>query len=50
MTETDRMSVRVEEEKDRAESAESSCPSLKSDKSKNHPSDLNEEPGPSDAK
>uniref|UniRef100_UPI0037E7841B NACHT, LRR and PYD domains-containing protein 12-like isoform X2 n=1 Tax=Semicossyphus pulcher TaxID=241346 RepID=UPI0037E7841B len=44
------MSVRVEEEEDRAESAESSSLSLKSDRSKDSPPFFSNEPGPSDTK
>ncbi|XP_070708906.1 NLR family CARD domain-containing protein 3-like isoform X15 [Pempheris klunzingeri] len=42
------MSVCVEEEEDRAESAVSSCLSLKSDRSKDKPLHFSNEPGPSD--
>ncbi|XP_070783886.1 NACHT, LRR and PYD domains-containing protein 12-like [Enoplosus armatus] len=42
------MSVCVEEEEDRAESAGSSCLSMKSDRSKGLPPDFSHEPGPSD--
>ncbi|KAM9358445.1 LOW QUALITY PROTEIN: NACHT, LRR and PYD domains-containing protein 12-like [Symphorus nematophorus] len=49
-----KMSVCVEEEEeeeeDRAESSVSSCPSLKSDRSKDHPPYFSDEPGPSDTK
>ncbi|XP_038547914.1 NLR family CARD domain-containing protein 3-like isoform X2 [Micropterus salmoides] len=44
------MSVCVEEEEDRAESAISSCLSMKSDRSRGHPPDFSNEPGPSDTK
>ncbi|XP_070709071.1 NLR family CARD domain-containing protein 3-like isoform X2 [Pempheris klunzingeri] len=44
------MSVCVEEEEDRAESAVSSCLSLKSDRSKDFPPYFSNEPGPSDTK
>uniref|UniRef100_A0A8C4DXL6 NACHT domain-containing protein n=1 Tax=Dicentrarchus labrax TaxID=13489 RepID=A0A8C4DXL6_DICLA len=44
------MSVCVEEEEDRAESAASSCLSMKSDWSKDHPPLFSNEPGPSDSK
>ncbi|XP_044029066.1 LOW QUALITY PROTEIN: NLR family CARD domain-containing protein 3-like [Siniperca chuatsi] len=44
------MSVRVEEEEDRAESPGSSCRSLKSDCSKEEPPFFSDEPGPSDTK
>ncbi|KAM9341412.1 uncharacterized protein ABDE67_015077 isoform 2-T2 [Symphorus nematophorus] len=44
------MSVRVEEEEDRAVSPVSSCLSLKSDWSKGIPPDVSNEPGPSDTK
>ncbi|XP_070709400.1 NLR family CARD domain-containing protein 3-like isoform X6 [Pempheris klunzingeri] len=44
------MSVCVEEEEDRAESAVSSCLSLKSDRSKDFPPFFSNEPGPSDTK
>uniref|UniRef100_UPI0037E7E371 NLR family CARD domain-containing protein 3-like n=1 Tax=Semicossyphus pulcher TaxID=241346 RepID=UPI0037E7E371 len=44
------MSVCVDEEENRAESAVSSCLSLKSDLSKDHPPDFSNEPGPSDTK
>ncbi|XP_070784036.1 protein NLRC3-like [Enoplosus armatus] len=44
------MSVCVEEEEDRAESAGSSCLSMKSDRSKSHPLNFSHEPGPSDTK
>ncbi|KAM9350275.1 protein NLRC3-like [Symphorus nematophorus] len=44
------MSVHVEEEEDRAESPVSSCPSLKSDWSKDQPLNVSKEPGPSDRK
>ncbi|XP_051254843.1 NACHT, LRR and PYD domains-containing protein 12 isoform X9 [Dicentrarchus labrax] len=44
------MSVCVEEEEDRAESAASSCLSMKSDWSNDHPPDFSNEPGPSDSK
>ncbi|KAM9348377.1 protein NLRC3-like isoform 2-T3 [Symphorus nematophorus] len=44
------MSVRVEEEEDRAESPVSSCPSLKSHCSKFEPPTFSNEPGPSDTK
>ncbi|XP_045899936.1 NLR family CARD domain-containing protein 3-like [Micropterus dolomieu] len=44
------MSVCVEEEEDRAESAVSSCLSMKSDRSRGHPPDFSNEPGPSDTK
>ncbi|XP_038590439.1 NACHT, LRR and PYD domains-containing protein 12-like [Micropterus salmoides] len=44
------MSVCVEEEEDRAESAASSCLSMKSDRSKEHPIFFSNEPGPSDTK
>ncbi|XP_044029059.1 NLR family CARD domain-containing protein 3-like isoform X2 [Siniperca chuatsi] len=49
LTEVQKMSVCVEEEEDRAESAGSSCLSLKSDRSKDLPPDFSE-PGPSDTK
>ncbi|KAM9352394.1 protein NLRC3-like [Symphorus nematophorus] len=39
-----------EEEEDRAESPVSSCPSLKSDSSKDYPPGFSDEPGPSDTK
>ncbi|XP_027131275.1 uncharacterized protein LOC113744721, partial [Larimichthys crocea] len=39
-----------EEEEDRAESPGSSCLSMKSDRSKGHPPDISDEPGPSDTK
>ncbi|XP_034530931.1 NLR family CARD domain-containing protein 3-like [Notolabrus celidotus] len=41
------MSVRLEEEEDRAESPGPSCVSLKSDWSKDNPPDISDEPGPS---
>uniref|UniRef100_UPI0037E74E28 NLR family CARD domain-containing protein 3-like n=1 Tax=Semicossyphus pulcher TaxID=241346 RepID=UPI0037E74E28 len=44
------MSVCVDEEEDRAESAVSSCLSLKSDRSKDRPPAFSNEPGPSDTK
>ncbi|XP_042255513.1 NACHT, LRR and PYD domains-containing protein 12-like [Thunnus maccoyii] len=44
------MSFCVEEEEDRAGSPVSSCPSVKSDLSKDHPPDFSNEPGPSDMK
>uniref|UniRef100_UPI0037E9A641 protein NLRC3-like n=1 Tax=Semicossyphus pulcher TaxID=241346 RepID=UPI0037E9A641 len=44
------MSVCVEEEEDRAESAVSSCLSLKSEQSKGRPPLFSNEPGPSDTK
>ncbi|XP_051252187.1 protein NLRC3-like, partial [Dicentrarchus labrax] len=44
------MSVCVEEEEDRAESAASSCLSMKSDRSKDYPPFFSNEPGPSDSK
>uniref|UniRef100_A0A8P4K416 NACHT domain-containing protein n=2 Tax=Dicentrarchus labrax TaxID=13489 RepID=A0A8P4K416_DICLA len=44
------MSVCVEEEEDRAESAASSCLSMKSDQSKDLPLTFSNEPGPSDSK
>uniref|UniRef100_A0A8P4GM72 NACHT domain-containing protein n=1 Tax=Dicentrarchus labrax TaxID=13489 RepID=A0A8P4GM72_DICLA len=44
------MSVNVEEEEDRAESAASSCLSMKSDWSKDRPPLFSNEPGPSDSK
>ncbi|XP_070778533.1 protein NLRC3-like [Enoplosus armatus] len=44
------MSVCVEEEEDRAESAGSSCLSMKSDRSKDHPPFFSNRPGPSDTK
>uniref|UniRef100_UPI0037E7E9A6 NLR family CARD domain-containing protein 3-like n=1 Tax=Semicossyphus pulcher TaxID=241346 RepID=UPI0037E7E9A6 len=44
------MSVCVEEEEDRAESAVSGCLSLKSERSKGHPPHFSNEPGPSDTK
>ncbi|XP_038590495.1 NACHT, LRR and PYD domains-containing protein 12-like [Micropterus salmoides] len=44
------MSVCVEEEEDRAESAGSSCLSMKSDRSKHEPIFFSNEPGPSDTK
>uniref|UniRef100_UPI0037E76A90 NLR family CARD domain-containing protein 3-like n=1 Tax=Semicossyphus pulcher TaxID=241346 RepID=UPI0037E76A90 len=44
------MSVCVEEEEDRAESGVSSCLSLKSDRSNDHPPFFSNEPGPSDTK
>uniref|UniRef100_UPI0037E8CDE8 NLR family CARD domain-containing protein 3-like n=1 Tax=Semicossyphus pulcher TaxID=241346 RepID=UPI0037E8CDE8 len=44
------MSVCVDEEEDGAESAVSSCLSLKSDLSKDYPPDFSNEPGPSDTK
>ncbi|XP_073347023.1 protein NLRC3-like [Pagrus major] len=43
------MSVCVNEEEDRAESPVSSCLSMKSDRSKHHPPDFSNEPGPSDS-
>ncbi|XP_038563181.1 NLR family CARD domain-containing protein 3-like isoform X1 [Micropterus salmoides] len=44
------MNVCVEEEEDRAESAVSSCLSMKSDRSKEYPPLFSNEPGPSDTK
>ncbi|XP_070763437.1 NLR family CARD domain-containing protein 3-like [Enoplosus armatus] len=44
------MSVCVEEEEDRAESPASSCLSMKSDWSKDHPPDISNDPGPSTTK
>ncbi|XP_033182724.1 protein SAN1-like [Anabas testudineus] len=44
------MSVCVEDEEDRAESAASSCVSVKSDWSKEEPLTFNNAPGPSDTK
>ncbi|XP_045885487.1 E3 ubiquitin-protein ligase TRIM39-like [Micropterus dolomieu] len=44
------MSVCVEEEEDRAESAGSSCLSMKSDRSKQEPPSFSNGPGPSDTK
>ncbi|XP_029935765.1 NACHT, LRR and PYD domains-containing protein 12-like [Myripristis murdjan] len=44
------MSDWVEEEEGRAESAVSSCPSMKSDRFKEKPPDFSAEPGPSDTK
>ncbi|XP_073346785.1 protein NLRC3-like [Pagrus major] len=43
------MSVCVKEEEDRAESPVSSCLSMKSDRSKDHPLNFSNEPGPSDS-
>ncbi|KAM9348520.1 uncharacterized protein ABDE67_010559 [Symphorus nematophorus] len=50
LTSDHKMSVRVEEEEDRAESPVSSCPSLKSHCSKFEPPTFSNEPGPSDTK
>ncbi|XP_040915354.1 NACHT, LRR and PYD domains-containing protein 14-like [Toxotes jaculatrix] len=44
------MSVCVEEEEDRAECPGSICLSMKSDRSKENPPDISNEPGPSDTK
>ncbi|XP_044195835.1 NLR family CARD domain-containing protein 3-like [Thunnus albacares] len=44
------MSDCMEEEEDRAESPVSSCLSMKSDRSKGHPLNFSNEPGPSDTK
>ena len=49
ISEVQKMSDRVEEEEDGAESAVSSCLSLKSDRSKGFPPDFSKEPGPSDS-
>ncbi|KAM9341606.1 uncharacterized protein ABDE67_015269 [Symphorus nematophorus] len=46
----EKMSVRVEEEEDRAECQASSCLSLRSDRSKEHPLLFSKEPGTSDTK
>uniref|UniRef100_A0A671XD62 NACHT domain-containing protein n=2 Tax=Sparus aurata TaxID=8175 RepID=A0A671XD62_SPAAU len=48
LSEVQKMSDCVEEEEDGAESAVSSCPSMKSDWSKEYPPDFSKEPGPSD--
>ncbi|KAI3376851.1 hypothetical protein L3Q82_000107 [Scortum barcoo] len=50
LTSDQKMSVCVEEEEDRSESAGSSCLSMKSDRSKTPPPDFSNEPGPSDTK
>ncbi|KAI3354982.1 hypothetical protein L3Q82_004773 [Scortum barcoo] len=50
LTSDQKMSVCVEEEEDRSESAGSSCLSLKSDRSKGQPPFFSNEPGPSDSK
>uniref|UniRef100_A0A7N6AXL3 NACHT domain-containing protein n=1 Tax=Anabas testudineus TaxID=64144 RepID=A0A7N6AXL3_ANATE len=50
LTEVQKMSVCVEDEEDRAESAASSCVSVKSDWSKEEPLTFNNAPGPSDTK
>ncbi|KAI3354941.1 hypothetical protein L3Q82_004734 [Scortum barcoo] len=50
LTSDQKMSVCVEEEEDRSESAGSSCLSLKSDRSKPRPPTFSNEPGPSDMK
>ncbi|KAI3355503.1 hypothetical protein L3Q82_018338 [Scortum barcoo] len=50
LTSDQKMSVCVEEEEDRSESAGSSCLSLKSDRSLPRPPTFSNEPGPSDTK
>ncbi|XP_034530316.1 protein NLRC3-like [Notolabrus celidotus] len=49
LTSDQNMSVRLEEEEDRAESPGPSCVSLKSDESEDLPPDISNEPGPSDS-
>ena len=48
LSEVQEMSDCVEEEEDRPDSAVSSCPSMKSDRSNEHPLNFSTEPEPSD--
>ncbi|XP_073351635.1 protein NLRC3-like [Pagrus major] len=50
LTSEQKMSVCVKEEEDRAECPVSSCLSMKSDRSNDHPLNFSNEPGPSDSK